>query len=492
MSMKNLIYSKLLLFLIVGLPMILSSCSDWLDINSNPYAASDKANINPGYLFNYAATTHSSNRQGGDFYIPLLISGQSVADGGFTDLGGWWSESMYDISIYSTGNTWVTAYANVGTNLNKAKEYALKSGNKNTIAQADILLAQTFFELTMLFEDIPFSEALSIDTYKTPKFDSQKDVLNGILKILDDAIANIDLSKPGISDYDVFYKGNMSKWLSLAKSLKLKVMMVMVDKDPSKAAQIKSLIEDTSVDFIDMNSEWVFPFFSEASTENPNFRINDRYASAPDYYMFFAHNSVLDMMKPLNDPRLPIYFVKGVDGNYNGLLTSENVLDEDGAYLTSAINYKRVWSATAPDIMLSYSELSFILAEIYTRGIGVNADKVKANEFYLDGIESALSFWGVNANDINTYIAQLPNLNSVSDAEALELIYSQVWIDFMLRPFEGWVHSRRTLFPALSVPTLAPYSALISRWTYPDRERNVNPNVPDPLPEITDKMWFQK
>ncbi len=490
--MKNKLYSKLLLFLIGGMPLFFASCSDWLDINSNPYVANDQANIDPGYLFNYAATTHSSNRQGGDFYIPLLISGQTVADGGFVDLGGWWNSSKYDISTYATGNTWVTAYANVGTNLKKAKEFAIKNDNINAIAQADVLQAQTFFEITMLFGDVPFSEALNIDEYKTPKFDAQKDVLEGVLSLLDGALEQMDTSKPGIEDYDVFYKGDMTKWAKLAQSIKLKVLMVMVDKDPSKASQIKTLVEDASIDFIDENSEWVFPFFEEASTENPNFRINDRYSVAPEYYMFFAHNSVLDLMLPNDDPRLPVYFEKGVDGNYHGLLTSESVQDVNGAYLTSAINYKRVWAATAPDVLYSYSELSFLLAEVYARGIGVSQDLVKANEYYLAGVNSALSFWEVSSTDGDAYVAKLPVLSTLNETDALEAIYSQVWIDHMLRPFEAWVYSRRTSFPELTVPALAPYSSLIFRWIYPDRERTVNPNVPTPLPEITDKMWFQK
>jgi hypothetical protein len=490
--MKIFKFTKLPLLLWVTIAVPFASCSDWLDINSNPYVANDQTNIDPGYLFNYAATTHSSNRQGGDFYIPLLISGQTVADGGFVDLGGYWSESLYDISIYSTGNTWVTAYANVGTNLIKAKEFALKNENINAIVQAEILQAQALFEMTMIFGDVPFSEALNIEEYKTPKFDTQKDVLDGLLVLLDDALAKVDLDSPGIQQYDIFYGGDMTKWAKLARSLKLKILMIMVDKDQSKEAAIKLLVEDDAIGFINEESEWIFPFFEEASTQNPNFRINDRYAAPGEYYMFFAHNSVLDLMKPLNDPRLPVYFEKGVDGNYNGLLTSEDVEDVEGVYLTSPINFQRVWAANAPDVMYSFSELSFHLAEVYARGLGVTQDLSKAQEHYLAGVESALGFWQIESAEVDAFIAQLGDISTMNQEDALEAIYSQVWVDLMLRPFEAWVHSRRTSFPELTVPELAPYESLIYRWVYPDRERNVNPNVPSPLPEITDKMWFQK
>lgn len=41
------------------------------------------------------------------------------------------------------------------------------------------------------------------------------------------------------------YKGDMQKWIRLAKSLKFRTLaMTMVDKDPTKAEQIGKLISD--------------------------------------------------------------------------------------------------------------------------------------------------------------------------------------------------------------------------------------------------------
>lgn len=490
--MKKFIYHKLRFSVFILLGLLTFSCSDWLNINHDPNAASDAANIEPGFLFNYAATTHSSNRQGGDFYIPLLIAGQGVADGGFTDRGGYWNEAKYDISTYSTGNTWVTAYANIGTNLKKAIMFATRNGSVNSIAQCNILLAQTFYEMTMIFGDVPCTQALNIEEFKTPVFDAQKSVLEYSIALLDDAIKTIDPSKDGIKEYDIFYKGKMSQWLSLAKSLKLRIMMCMVDKDPSKAALIGTLV--TQGGFIaSATDNWVFPFFETAGNQNPNFRINSAYASEPDYYMFYAHNSMLDLMLPINDPRLPIYFKKGTTGIYSGLNTGEDVkVDADGGYISSPINFTKVWSATAPDVMFSYSEICFLLSEVYAKGIGVTANLTTANSYYKKGIEAACIFLGISSANAAAFSQSFADLSTLNQSNALKAIYTQEWIESMLRPFEGWVNSRRTLFPALTVPTLAPDAALMHRWIYPDRERQVNPNVPTPLPEITDKMWFEK
>jgi hypothetical protein len=463
-----------------------------LDVNHNPYAA---ATVNPGYLFNYAAVSNSGTRQGGDEYIALAIAGQSIADGGFTDAGGAWSEANYDISTYTTGNTWVGLYANQGLNLKKAMDIASASGNKYTIAQCKVLLAYSFYQATMLYGDVPCSQALDVEQYKTPVFDPQKNVLESCLTLLDDAISLA--SAPGggdaITDYDIYYKGDMTKWLKLARSLKLQVLMVMVDKDPSKAAALGTLINQGGF-IASSDDNWIFPYYSTAGNQNPTFRLDDKYASMGSYYLFYAHNSVLNPMKQYADPRLPVYFIKGTDGNYNGLETSADVvLDSKNKYISSPINYPVVWSATASDVLLSIQDVDFLLAEAYTRGLGVTKDIAKAQSYFNDGVKSSCVFWNISDSKATDFVASLPSLTSLTDDNArLTLINTQYWISLMTRPFEAFVNQRRSLVPSLSVPATAPYKTLMHRLEYPPREKSVNPNVPSPLPLITDKMWFEK
>ena len=112
--------------------------------------------------------------------------------------------------------------------------------NHNAIAQCKILLAEHMYEATMLWGDIPFTESWN-GTIKYPKFDSQESVLNGVLSLLDEALQIMDLNDANaIDEYDIYYKGDMNKWMTLAKSLKFRTLMVMVDKDPSKATAIRS------------------------------------------------------------------------------------------------------------------------------------------------------------------------------------------------------------------------------------------------------------
>ena len=235
--MKKKILAYALSALTCGL---FTSCSDWLDINHDPNTAEK---VDPGYLFNYVAVNWAGTRTGGDFYIPLSMSSQCQVDGGL-DYGGW-DESVYTISPYSTGNTWKHYYSVGGNNLMLAIKNAEEADpvNHNAIAQCKILLAEHMYEATMLWGDIPFTESWN-GTIKYPKFDSQESVLNGVLSLLDEALQIMDLNDANaIDEYDIYYKGDMNKWMTLAKSLKFRTLMVMVDKDPSKATAIGTLLQ---------------------------------------------------------------------------------------------------------------------------------------------------------------------------------------------------------------------------------------------------------
>lgn len=229
-----------------------------------------------GYLFNYAAVNWSGNRIGGDSYIPFSQSIQSQADGG--DNYGGWGEAYYVISTYSLGNTWVSYYSVCGNNLQLAIQQAQNSvpENKNAEAQCLILLAMQVYETTMIYGDVPFSEAWKKEI-KYPKFDDQKDVLNGVIDMLDQALAMIDLDdKNCIDEYDPYFKGDMSKWVAIANSFKFRTLMVMVDADPSKADDIKKMMDEKKM-ISSAAGNMEFQYSETAGNENPKYGILAKY-----------------------------------------------------------------------------------------------------------------------------------------------------------------------------------------------------------------------
>lgn len=488
--MKNLINIYILLLLVVC--STLSSCSDWLDVNNNPNTAEK---VEAGYLFNYAAVNWSGNRIGGDSYIPFSQSIQSQADGG--DNYGGWGEAYYVISTYSLGNTWVSYYSVCGNNLQLAIQQAQNSvpENKNAEAQCLILLAMQVYETTMIYGDVPFSEAWKKEI-KYPKFDDQKDVLNGVIDMLDQALAMIDINdKNCIDEYDPYFKGDMSKWIAIANSFKFRTLMVMVDADPSKADDIKKMMDEKKM-ITSAAGNMEFQYSETAGNENPKYGILAKYTGGINT-MFFAHNNVFKPMKKYADSRIPRYFDPGHDGVFRALDTRQDAEDdEDGNIYSSAIS-SYLYRKDCPDVLYSYQEQLLLESEVYARGIGVTKDLAKANELFQAGVQAACNYYKADTEATKTFLSKLPDLSKLSESEALYEIHMQQWIDLMDRPLEAFVQWRRSgtqgnEVPALTVPAEASSKDLIRRWEYSPDELSTNPNAPKDSPKIWDAMWFDK
>ena len=202
---------------------------------------------------------------GGDQYMSIAWPAQVISDGDYW-YGG---DDFYTISTYSTGNTWVSTYASVGNNLMKAIDFAKEAGDTNAEAQCKILFAISVWGSTMIFGDIPYSEAWRIEEIKTPKFDPQKDILYALVDLVDEALGLIDTSKESsITSYDIYYKGDMEKWLKLGKSLKLRLLLYLANHE-DVGAQIAALVTEDKM--LASNADtFAFPYFDTAGNYNPN------------------------------------------------------------------------------------------------------------------------------------------------------------------------------------------------------------------------------
>lgn len=479
---KSLIYFASIALLSLTLP----SCKKYLDINKSPNSAE---NPDPKLLFSNASTQYINLRTGGDMYIPMALAGQFIADGG-NNPNAWGAPSAqeYTFSVFNYNNSWQAFYLSSGTNLKQAiaLSEAATPKNNNAAAQSKILLAQVAYDMTMVFGDVPFSEGWNPDI-SYPKFDAQKDVLLGIVALLNEAIAQVEETSPlKISDYDLFYHGDMAKWVRLAKSLKLRVLMTMVDKDPTQAAAIGQLITaggmvNSAADNFKVNYQNI------AGRKNPKFWLSEQYNGGQSF--FFASKYITDFMRPLNDPRLPKFFTKpAAADNYYGIQPGEDGDDDHDSRLSSLLQ-----SADAPEVIYSYQEQLFFEAEIQARGLGTAVNLTSANTLYKKAVEESCKFYGVSAADAASFAAGLPNLATV--ASPVKLIHYHHWVDLMDRGVDAFTQWRRSgpdgdEVPLLTLPVGAPAGPLFRRYEYPStNELSVNPNAPATV-KFNVKMWF--
>ncbi len=151
--------------------------------------------------------------------------------------------NLYFLECYNGGSQAATLYTNPAQNwdyqgsnpytqqlrtLAAVTSLATEEDNMANVAAANILKCVVGGALTEKYGDIPFSEAMQGRSGGLfPKFDSQKEVYEQMFTLLDEAISI--LSDPGSkglpADHDLLFKGDRSKWIKFANSLKFRFMV---------------------------------------------------------------------------------------------------------------------------------------------------------------------------------------------------------------------------------------------------------------------------
>ncbi len=483
MKIKNKILMALLLISVGGV-----SCKKYLDINSSPLSS---LTVEPKLLFGYAVTAWDANKNSGDAWLPIGFFAQTISSGG--DFG-WGKDNVYNLSPTALGNTWKVYYSTAGNNLKIAIRNAESASpvDNNTAAQCKIVLAQLMLEATTLYGDVPYTEAFLPDQFAYPKYDAQQSVLESVIALSDQANAQIDPANAlKISDYDIFYNGDLAKWKKLAASIKFRALMIMVDKDPSKATAIGQMLATPANMMSAAADTWARPYYSTTNNENPKYRLLNRYTNGENIW-FFANSNVFNYMYPTStiiDPRIPRYFDKAKSGGLYKAIGSEETAD-DTYSLISAYLYRK----DAPSPILTYQEVLLLQAEAYARGLGVAQNLATAQTLYKEGVRQACLYYGVTAADAAAFVdTTLPNLTTTADP--VRQIHLQQWVDLMDRPMEAFVQWRRSgpsgnEVPTLTLPVGATSGDLIRRYPLSPDEIAANPNIPNPIPRYFDKMWF--
>ena len=218
----------------------------------------------------------------------------------------------------SFNGVWSTAYRSILTQLNAMEPLATAQNRWHHVAIGQVLKAYTGMTMVDYFGDIPFSEASNpANSITNPKIDKGADVYAACIKLLDDAIVNFAKTAGSPVASDIYYNGgaasnaaSITKWVTLAKTLKLKAFMTTRLTDASAGSKIAALI--TAGDLIDTEAE-DFVYRYGTTLENPNSRYpdyNNCYRAAGGVGTYVSNYLVWEMNgeKPVVDPRLRYYF----------------------------------------------------------------------------------------------------------------------------------------------------------------------------------------
>lgn len=384
------------------------------------------------------------------------------------------NDSRYLLSDLNNQVIWNTLYA---TPLHSLDEIARLNratpapASPNQIAISHILKAWLFQVLADTYGNIPYSEALKGTENIRPKYDDAKTVYNSLLDTLKAQLSQIDPAQPGFPSGDNIFNGNVDAWKKLGYSLMLRLAIRMADADPARA---KAIIEAYYKNAMTGNADNAqFKYVAAAPNKFP---YND---SEREQVEFFVSATLVNYMKSVNDPRLPVYArpprdTSEITGMPYGTSESNPTRLPAGYYSYPGV---KIYAADAAAQLMTYPEVEFILAEAAARGWATG----DAATHYENGVKASLEYWGItNADTVDMYLKKVP----YDAADWKNVIGTQKWLALYPQGFQGWFERLRldfkkpggdSLFITPVDGSLDPNVKFVPlRLTYPSREQTQN------------------
>jgi hypothetical protein len=361
--------------------------------------------------------------------------------------------------------------------------------------------------LTDLYGNIPYSEATKGASGDfLPKFDKQSEIYPQILADLDKASASF-IPKALTYGGDMLYNANptakdpagaIKKWKKFANSLKLRLLLRLIKRDGELniTEQINAILSDPANRpvFTSNEDEAIFKYPGTFPYFNPFYNTRQLEWRDGAYFTKFF----LDRLNTDKDPRRSAWALKvpknGVD-TFSGIesgypTTVEYAVGANSSYPDALKTYQGL------GVMMTYSEIEFIKAELALRGFITGSTP---KQHYEKGIAASMAQWGVSMPaDFTSSPGVLYN-EGVSFEQQLEQIMLQKYFAYFFVDYQSWFEKRRTGYPVLPRGSGIPAENQFPvRVPYPTYLQSLNPaNLADAAKEMGGdnsniKVWWDK
>jgi hypothetical protein len=476
---------RYILLTFAGLLFISSCTSDFDEINTNP---NDPTTISPQFLLPYAIET-SVDRYWGHRtrFERLNLDGamlwmQYLARNIYSNEG-----DNYSISPALHANNWKGFYNDGLVNFQRIITLAGAEGNTPNANYEGVALVMRSWVFSILADSygaIPYSQALkgtAREAIASPEYDSQEQVYAGLLNDLKLANEKLIVGGPAIAG-DILYSGDMLKWKKFANSLRLRLANRQAAKKPAESKAIMAEI---------LADPATYPVFT-GNDDNAIVRHTAVLPSNNEWHQVMVQDgrtdwnisqTLADKLNSLNDKRIEVY-AQPNSGKYSGI---PNGLPDAIAttYLSTASKLgTRFMMPNTPSVIMTYSELQFILAEAAIDG-DIPAD---AQVYFEKGIRASFDVYtAANTPFQSSTLGIVPlvlpdgymdNYLATVGAVTREKIMEQKWIALFGQGVEAWTEYRRTGLPAF--PARDPRAVfdnngvLPTRLRYPSSEESLN------------------
>jgi hypothetical protein len=451
-----------------------NSCKDFDELQVDPNRTSE---AHPGLLLtNIEAAVNDQNNVVPTFNVvdvgAMLASRMIVfTDGAAAEQYYGWQRN--DFNRYNTLRQ-----------IAKMEEEADRLQLENYKPLALFLKSVQILELSKVFGDVPYSEALQTSSgIYEPAYDNQEDIY---VKVLDDLkLANNNLlpGGGGITG-DVIYGGDITKWKKLINSYSLRVLISLSQKTGNARLNVisrfKEIVDnpDEYPIFTSNDDNAALNFYDLAGNRYPYFN-NNNFKTA--YYM---EESFVDLLKAREDPRLFHFADRKPEGDalpetdfnaYGGLGGSAPLSDNTNRLVAGEASRvdERYYldPVNEPSVLMGYAELEFTLAEAAARGWITDNPK----DHYEKGIRASFDFYGIEAAAQDSYLQQ-EEVEYVPE-DGIEMIVIQKYINFFMNGgWEAFYNHLRTGFPEFDVDGggILNNGQVPKRWMYPQTELQLN------------------
>ena len=356
-----------------------------------------------------------------------------------------------------------------------------------------------------LHGDIPWSTAGKLSTnggdYENsyPKYDSAESIYTKMLddlKAFSDELNSMTIKTAiltGFKTQDIVNRGDITLWKRYCNSLRLRMLTRVsgVSAFQSRASsEIAAILADaTKYPVVTKNAENIQINVYDIAANGLN--ANGFRTGLEDWNGNIAGKAMIDHMKKGADPRLRAIFEPGVKDSAKTYLGLDPLLAENTQVTAIADGKLSIYNRSTltrnqyfPGVVINAAEVSFILAEYYTKA----GNDAAAKTAYENGIKQSIEFYYnvralSNDNTAGALTARTPaeetayigsaDVNWATNTDKIKLIATQKWLHFnVVQAYDSWAEIRRLDLPQFSfqVDNTDPQTQPPVRWLYPASE----------------------
>lgn len=470
--------------------LFFQSCKKFDSINTNP----DSPATTTASLLATNLILNIARPEGGKGFVLSALTNKQMA----------WGE-LPQSQVYNSIGSASFDGAAVLTNVQKMIDLAAPADKDAYTGLGLFIKAYKLYFMSLAVGDIPYSDALNGEKGNVkPKYDTQKEVMQQVLKDLATASSTLATAK-NFSGDPLATNGNVDTWRRIVNSFRLKVLISLSKKEADPDLKIKESFAQIlqNEPLLRSNSDNFQLIFSDKA--NQIYPFNTAINKFPIYAMIST--TIIDTLKKYNDNRL-FYFARPSDYKIE---TEKKLPGDPDAYqgvdpsmvfsdLTVLYNNKKYsqlnlrytgYAPGEPVTKIGYAEQNFIIAEAIVKGWAPGTAKT----YYEAGITAAMNFIVTATPDdvkyhsgekitppyiTDTYLTNSNVAFATVPATQLKQIWMQKYLMyFMQYPYDAYYDYRRTGYPNLPINPLSSTNPddktkIPMRYTYGGDEYNYN------------------